>query len=162
MSSLQAAGADFAIIPANSIHYAIDLIQAKSPLPVLNLVELVVQECLLQGYKKVGVLGVGLTMSDRLYTDSLSSAGLVPVTPSTVDQSLLNRIIYSELVTSAPTPSGAKVILTILKNLKTQGCDGVILGCTELPLVVTSSNSPIPCIDTTRLLAIKAIDFALS
>lgn len=159
---LQQSGADFVIIPANSTHFSIEEIQKESLLPVLNLLDIVADECTQKGYKKVGLLGVGITMKDRLFEKALSCRGIEMVIPDEFDCRLLNDLIYNELVADKITERANTRIVTIIQSLKSKGCEAVILGCTELPLVINASNSPLPVIDTTKLLAIKALEFAIS
>lgn len=158
---LKNTGADFVIIPANSVHYAYDLMKTNSPIPILSIVDAVLSECLEKKYKKVGVLGIGITMSGGLYTKPLEDNGIQAFVPSTEDQDILNEIIYKEIVLGIKNEQSTHKILRIVQGLKDQGVEAVILGCTELPLVITEGNSPLPVIDTTRLLAIKAVEEAL-
>jgi len=158
---LKNAKVDFVIIPANSIHYAYDLMKIKSPIPILSIVDVTVNECLKREYKKVGVLGIGITMSGDLYTKPLEENGIEAYVPSAKDQDILNEIIYKEIVLGIKNDQSTQKILRIIQDLKDKGVEAVILGCTELPLVISEGNSPIPIIDTTRLLAIKAVEESL-
>lgn len=162
IQKLSSIGAEVAIIPANSVHYAIEEILRISPIPVLNLVDLVANECITRGFKKTAILGVGITMSDGLYERSLMNVGVETITPSVEVQSELNDIIYNEIVPGIYTEETTQKIVKILDDLRSSGCDSVILGCTELPILITEANSPLPFIDTTRLLAIKSLDYAFS
>ena len=162
IDKLTSIGAEVIVIPANSVHYAITEITAASPIPVLNMIELVAAECNKKNFKKVAILGVGITMSDGLYVQPLKNVGIEPILPTDEDQTIINTIIYEEIVPGKVTAHSIEIIVSILEKLKKQGCDGVILGCTELPIVITDSNSPLPFIDTTRLLAQKALEFSLS
>ena len=162
IQKLSSIGTEVAIIPANSIHYAIEEILRISPIPVLNLVDLVANECITRGFKKIAILGVGITMSDGLYERSLMNVGVETITPSVEVQSELNDIIYNEIVPGIYTEETTQKIVNILDGLRSSGCDSVILGCTELPILITEANSSLPFIDTTRLLAIKSLDYALS
>ena len=160
VNKLASIGADFAVLPVNSIQYAYDEIATRSTIPVVNLVELVVQQCTTNGYEKVAVLGVGMTMSDGLYEQPLKNAGIEPIVPSQQDQAELNRIIYDELVPGIINESSVRYVLSVLEGLKQQGCDAVILACTELPMIVNDTNAPIAYVDTTRLLALHALEKA--
>lgn len=156
------AGAEFVVVPANSIHFAIQSIQAQSRVPIISLLDVVADECAIKGYKRVGVLGVGITMSKALYVDTLARKGIEHVVPEQADQELINDIIYNEIVSGNIKPESVDTILSMIDKLKQGGCDAVVLACTELPLVISNNNSSLPIIDTTRLLAIKAVDMALA
>lgn len=161
IDKLAASGADFAIIPANSVHFAFDEIKKISPIPVLNIVEITARECQEKGYKEVGILGVGMTMSDGLFDKSLNKYGIKSVTPTQHEQKIVNDTIYNEIVPAKLSKNTTQKIIQIIVSLKKQGCDAVILGCTELPLIINKNNSPLPFIDTTKLLAKKALEYAL-
>ena len=160
MKKLASIGADFAIIPANSVHFAFKEIEKNSPIPVLSIVEIAAKECKGKNYKKVCVLGVGMTMSDGLFNQQLSHYGITPIIPLKGEQKIVNEVIYN-IVTAKVTDKSIKKIVDIISSLKEKGCYAVILGCTELPLIIDRNNSPLPFINTTRLLAIKAPDYSL-
>ena len=161
INKLAVAGANFAVMPANATHYAFDYIQQNGSIPLLNLVSLTSEECKKLNFTKVGVLGVGVTMSGGLYRKPLTALGIEPITPDDEQQKIINDIIFQEIIPEKITESGIDKIIEIIKKLKIGGCDGVILGCTELPIIINKTNSPLPFIDTTRLLAKKALEFAM-
>jgi aspartate racemase len=158
---LQAAGADLAIVPANAPHYAWDEIAASTPLPMLSIVEETVREASRRGFTRVAILGIGLTMSDGLYDRPLREVGIVPVVPSAEEQEVLNRVIFDEIIPGRASAESARQVVGVIERMQARGCDGVGLCCTELPLVVTEANAPLPFIDTTRLLAMRALQVAL-
>ena len=162
IKKLESIGAEFVIIPANSVHFAFSEIKNISPIPVLSIVEIAAEECKGKKYKKVGILGVGMTMSDGLFDSSLKKYGITPVNPSKSEQKIISDVIYNEIVPAKVTNKSIKKIVDVIKSLKEKGCDAVILGCTELPLIIDKKNSPLPLIDTTRLLAKKALDYSLN
>lgn len=162
IKKLAANGAKIAVIPANSVHYAFEKIIKHSPIPVLSIVDLAVSECQRKGYKKAAVLGVGLTMSGGLYEKPLSRERIKTILPSKPDQKRLNKIIYDELVTGKPTLKSIKFINNLIKKIKKAGAEVVILACTELGIVIPENLSILPVIDTTRLLAKKALVTSLS
>ncbi len=147
------AGADLIIMPANSAHFAYDQIAKQVDVPVLNLVDIVVDTCKRRGYKKVAVLGVGLTMSDGLYDQPLARASIENMPLTTDEMDLLDRVIYQELVQGVVTADSTTRILAVCERLKRAGCEALVLACTELPLMLTSNNAPLPLIDSTELLA---------
>lgn len=162
IEKLAAVGAEFVIIPANSIHFAIDKVKEKSPIPVIDMLVETAEECSQKGYTKIGVLGVGMTMSKGLFTTALSKLGIEAATPSFEDQEIINTIIYKELVQGVINEDSTAKIIEIITKLQQNGCEAVILGCTELPLVINDTNSPLPFIDTTRLIAKRAVDYSLA
>lgn len=160
--TLQESGAEFAIIPANSVHFALPVVRQKSPIPVLSIVEETADECMRQGYKRAAVLGVGFTMSGGLYADALSDRGIEHVLPPVGDQEHLSRIIYEEIVPAKVTEKGMERLLKIVSKLKDQDCDVAILACTELPLVLNEKNCALPLVNSTRVLALKAVEESLA
>ena len=162
IKKLASIGTDFAIIPANSVHFAFREIKKISPIPVLSIVEIAAEECKEKKYKKVGILGVGMTMSDGLFDSSLKKYGIKTAIPSKSEQKIISDVIYNEIVPAKVTNKSINKIINIIKSLKQKCCDAVILGCTELPLVIDKNNSPLPLIDTTRLLAEKALEYSLN
>jgi len=156
------AGADFVIIPSNSPHYAIAEVQQKAAIPVMSIVDIAVAECQRRGFKKVGILGVSVTMSDGLYEQPLRDNGIEPYTPDQADQGAINDLLYSEVIHGKPTPKTADKMRVFIQHLKDQGCDAFIAGCTEIPVVIASeADSPLPFVDTTRLLALRAFEEAI-
>ena len=162
VNRLAAAGADFAIMPGNSTHFAFAKLQQASPIPVLSIVDTTITEAKRLGFTKAAILGVGLTMSDGLYVDPLTKTGIVPFTPPPDDQRIMNDIIYSELVRYIIRPKSVNIFHSMLESYKKSGCDGALLACTELPMVLTPETSPIPVVDSTRILAKAAVTYALS
>lgn len=155
------AGVDFVIIPSNAPHYAIKHVQEKSPLPVLSIVEVAVTECLRRGFKKVGILGMDVTMSDGLYVAPLKQGAIEPVTLPPEQQKALSHLIYNEIIIGKPTLKTAERLRGFIQALRGVGCDAFIAACTEIPIVIpTEDESPLPFIDTTRLLAKKAFAYA--
>ena len=161
ITKLHASGAEFAIIPANSVHYCFEEIREKSPIPLLSIVEITVKECKKQNYKKVGVLGTVLTMKNGLYKEPLESQGIEYIVPNQNEQSIINKIIFDEIITNKIANEGVAAMINVIQALKSQSCDALILGCTEIPIIINKKNSPLPLIDTTRLLAKKALEYAL-
>jgi len=155
-------GADFGIIPANSVHYAFDQVRSESPIPLLSIVEVAADECQVRGYKKVAVLGVKVTMSDGLYKKPLEDRGIIMAVPSIEDQNTVDKVIHNNILPGKVTVESVKKMVDIITRIKKAGCDAVILGCTEIPLIIDENNSSLPTIDTTRLLARKALEHALN
>ncbi len=158
---LAAAGADFGICPDNTVHVAFKKANRRSPILLISITETVAKECQSKGYRKVGVLGTKYTMQGPVYRDVLSKLKIEMIVPDRNDQENINSVIFGELVPGKITESSSEGIIEIIQKLKESGCEAVILGCTEIPLVVNSKNSPLPVIDSTRLLARKALEYSL-
>lgn len=158
---LASAGADFAICPDNTVHRAFEKASNQSPIPLISITETAARQCQLKGYKKVGVLGTKYTMQGPVYRDALSKLKIEMIVPDENDQENINSIIFNELVIGKITEPSNKNMIEVIQKLKDSGCEAVILGCTEIPLVVNSRNSPLPVVDSTRLLARKALKHSL-
>ena len=158
---LVAIGAELVIMPANAPHYTAARIAAECPVPFLSIVELTTAECAGRGYARVAVLGIGLTMSDGLYEGPLRQRGIEPIVPTEEEQEIVNAVIFEQIIPARVTRRATQQVLEVIARLKQRGADAVILGCTELPIVVTQRNAPLPFIDTTRLLARKALEYAV-
>ncbi len=149
VKKLHVAGADFAVIPSNTMHYAFERVRKESPIPLLSIVEESVRACADKGYKSVAVLGTKFTMQGGLYDAPLKQAGIRVLLPSAEDQDRLERVIFEEIVPSRFTDATRATVDEMLRSLKSSGADAAILGCTELPLVVDEASAPLPVIDTT-------------
>ena len=158
---LSAAGADFAVCPDNTVHQVFEQVAKQSPIPLLSIIDVVSDECKRRGYRKVGVLGTKYTMKGPMYKEALAKRMIKMVVPDAKDKERVNSVIFDELVPEGVTESSVKVLVDVVQKLKNAGCDAVILGCTELPLVLNMKNSPLPLVDSTRLLALKALEHAL-
>jgi aspartate racemase len=158
IESLAKSGADFAIIPANTVHIVIKEIQKRSSIPILDMLEIVTAACQRKRLKKVGVLGTKWTMGYHLYKEPFAQKNIIEIVPSSEDQQIIQDVIFSELIPSgAASKETLSALLKVVENLKQQGCDGLILACTELPLVLNTQNCGIEAIDTTAALAEAAI-----
>lgn len=151
------AGADFAICPDNTIHQAFDLVVKKSPIPWLHIAEEVAAEAKRQNYKCVGVLGTRFLMESPVYPTKLTATGIEHRIPKVKDREHINEIIFNELVYGCFSSETRAYFKEVIGRLKNQGCDAVVLGCTEIPLLVTQESSPLPMLDSTRLLARAAL-----
>lgn len=161
IGQLKAAGATFAIIPANTVHFAFDQIASRSPLPLLSILDVVARNCVAQGYRRVGILGTAATMQGRLYDTPLDVMNIATVYPDEADMQMVNRIILDELINGIFLPSSRDYLQALAHKLHTRGADAIILGCTELPLIMLAEKAAMPMIDSTRLLAADALDFAV-
>jgi aspartate racemase len=150
-------GADFAICPDNTIHQAFDLVVEKSPIPWLHIAEEVAAEAKRQNYKCLGVLGTRFLMEGPVYPTKLAAMGIEHRVPEVKEQERINEIIFNELVYGRFSSEARAYFNQVIGRLKNQGCDAVVLGCTEVPLLVTQESSPLPILDSTRLLARAAL-----
>ena len=154
---LAAAGADFLICPDNTAHEAVDLIGQRSPIPWLHIAEEVAAVARDRGYRAVGVLGTRYLMEGPVYRKRLHAHGLGHLIPDREDRERINQIIFDELVYGRLEDRARAEFVTIIAKLKRQGCDAVALSCTEIPLLIEDRNSPLPTLDSTRILARAAL-----
>jgi aspartate racemase len=154
---LAKAGADFLICPDNTIHQAMPYVEKRSPLPWLHLAEVVAAEAVARGFRRLGLTGTRWLVDSDVYPEKLAARGLEYRRPDAADRDETNRIIMDELVYGVFKPRSIAAIQRVIAGLQDAGCDAVILGCTEIPLVITDSNSPLPTLDSTRLLARAAL-----
>jgi aspartate racemase len=154
---LAAAGADFLICPDNTIHQAFSLVAPASPLPWLHIAEVVASEAVARGHRRLGLTGTRWLVASEVYPEKLHVRGLECVRPSDAERDEMGRRIMDELVNGIFRPETVGFFQQVIGNLQTRGCDAVILGCTEIPLIIDDRNSPIPTLDSTRLLARAAL-----
>jgi aspartate racemase len=154
---LQRAGADFLICPDNTIHQAFHLVAPASPLPWLHIADEVAQEAVRRGHRKLGILGTHWLVASEVYPERLRAHGLDFVRPDDDERAEVGRLIMDELVCGIQTPAQVDYLAGVIARMQARGCDAVVLGCTELPLVLDDRNSPLPTLDSTRLLARAAI-----
>jgi aspartate racemase len=150
-------GADFLICPDNTIHQALSYVLPRSPLPWLHIAEVVAEEAVARGYRRLGLTGTRWLVESEVYPEKLAANGLEYVRPGPAEREEISRIIMEELVYGVFRPEAVACFQQVIRGLATQGCDAVILGCTEIPLLIDDSNSPLPTLDSTRLLARAAI-----
>ena len=158
---LAKAGADFLICPDNTIHQAFDLVEHRSPRPWLHIAREVAAEAKRRGHKRLAVLGTKYLMEGPVYREALKAAGIERRTPSAEQREHINRIIFDELVNGQFVPRSLAYHIEVIRELKDEGCDAVVLGCTEIPLLVMPKDSPLPALDSTRLLARAAVRKAI-
>ena len=159
---LAAAGADFLICPDNTIHQALHLVEPQSPLPWLHMPRIVAREAKARGFRRVGLTGTTWLVRSDVYPHELHTAGIECVRPSDADCEEVGRIIMDELVPGRILPASVSKFEAVVARLRDQGCDAVVLGCTELPLIMGDANAPIPALDSTRLLARAALARAVA
>jgi aspartate racemase len=151
-------GADFVVCPDNTIHQALPFVAARLALPWLHIAEVVASEALDRGYRRLGLTGTRWLVDSAVYPEKLNAAGLEFVRPSVAERDAINRLIMEELVRGIFTPASVAYCQRVIERLKlAEHCDAVILGCTEIPLIINESNSALPILDSTRLLARAAL-----
>ena len=154
---LAAIGADFLICPDNTIHQALPLIEPRSPLPWLHIVEVVAEEAVARGYRRLGLTGTRWLVESPVYPEMFAARGLEILRPNADEREETNRIIMDELVYGVFKPEAVAAFQRVIGRMKQDGCDAVILGCTEIPLIMNDGNAPLPTLDSTRLLARAAL-----
>jgi aspartate racemase len=159
---LEAAGAELLICPDNSCHLALEHVRPACSVPFLHIAEVVSEAARRSGFKKAAILGTAYTMRSTLYRDALARVGIEAVSPPQDRQEIVDRIIFDELVKGAVTEKACADVLAIVGEMKSAGCDCAVLGCTELPMIADAANIPLPCLDSTRLLAKAALHEALA
>lgn len=150
-------GAEFAICPDNTIHEAFNFVIDDSPIPWLHIANEVGREAKLSGYKCLGITGTQYLMNGTVYSQSLSNLGIAVRIPEENEQEKINAIIFNELVNGIIKEESRNYFNSIFQNFKNNGCDAVVLGCTEIPLLVNPDNNPLPVLDSTRILARAAL-----
>ena len=158
---LAKAGADFLICPDNTIHQALPYVEPRSPLPWLHIAEVVAAEAAQRRFRRVGLLGTKWLVQGDVYPEKLARRRIECVRPEPAERAEINRIIMDELVNGQFKPEGVAFHLRVIERYKHDGCDAVVLGCTEIPLIIDDANSPLPVLDSTRLLARAALHRAL-
>jgi aspartate racemase len=155
-------GAKFAICPDNTAHIAIEKVIALSPIPWLHIADAVADEAKARGYRRLGLLGTRHLVESSVYPNVLRSAEIECCLPESEDRDRINEIIFEELVAAKVTDQARAEFVRIIADLRSQKkCDAVVLGCTEIPLAVSTNTSPLPVLDSTRLLARAALKRAV-
>jgi aspartate racemase len=149
-AKLEKAGCDFVICPDNTLHQALPHVLPRSPLPWLHIADAVMAEAKARGYRRVGLTGTRWLTEGPVYPADL-------VRPAAAEREEINRIIMDELVRGVFKPAAVEYFQEVMEKMKRAGCDAVVLGCTEIPLMMNDANSPLPTLDSTRLLARAAL-----
>ena len=158
---LASMGADFAICPDNTVHEAYDLVAPKSPIPWMSILEEVSKGAKNQGYKCVGILGTEYIMSSALYQKKLNDVGMKTKIPNEKDRKKINDIVYDELANGHFTEKNRVYFNQVIDKFAEAGAEAIVLGCTEIPMLVDPADCPLPTLDSTRILARAALNRAL-
>ena len=158
---LTSVGAQLAICPDNTIHQAFSLVAQASPIPWLHIAREVGREANSQGFSKLAILGTSYLMTGPVYPDALKEDGISSLVPDTPDRERIDTVIFTELVNGIIREESRLYFNEVIRKMKDLGCDAVVLGCTEIPLLVHPNDCPLPTLDSTRLLAKAAINESL-
>ena len=161
IEKLSQIGAEFAIIPDNTIHRAFEYVERNSPIPLLHIAKEVLQQATHANYKFIGVLGTKYLMESSVYSNMMKKEEMTYKIPSKIDRDNINTIIFDELTFGNCTEKYKMYINVVIDKLKDVGCDAVILGCTELPLLINPEDSSLPLLDSTRILARAALNYSI-
>lgn len=159
--SLEGSGADVILICTNTMHKVADAVAEAVNVPLLNIIDVTAERIKKAGLKKVGLLGTKFTMEDDFYRDRLKINGLSVLVPEPEDRDFIHKVIFNELCRGILKKESKKGFLEIIEQLVTKGAEGIILGCTEIPLLVSNDDINVPLFDTTRIHAESAVEFAL-
>ncbi|MGB6688557.1 MAG: amino acid racemase [Terracidiphilus sp.] len=154
---LAGAGADFLICPDNTFHQGLAFIESRSPLPWIHIAEAVAAEAASRGFRKLGLLGTRWLILSEVYPEKLAPRGIAYFRPADDEREEISRIIMDELVYGVFKPESIATYQQVVARMKADGCDAVVLGCTEIPLIIGDENSALPVLDSTRLLARAAL-----
>lgn len=158
---LEAAGAKCLLIGANTMHKVADRIQAAISIPLIHIATVTADAIKRQSLTKVALLGTRYVMQMEFYKDKLAEQGIEIMIPETEDIDYLNNVIYTEFGKGIFLPETKKRFLAIMAKMIASGAEGIVYGCTEIPMLVSQDDSAVPVFDTTRIHATKAIDFSL-
>lgn len=159
---LESTGAEFLICPDNTIHAAPPIAEPRSPLPWLHIAEVVAQRASEGGFHRLGLLGTRWLVDSNVYPEKLGVRGIAWSRPNPIEIAEVHRIIMDELVYGIFKPEAIAYLQRVIERMKDEGCDAVVLGCTELPLIVQDDNATLPTLDSTRLLARAALRRAIA
>jgi aspartate racemase len=161
VKSLHAAGADFALIATNTMHIVFDKVAGDSPVPLLNIIDVTAKAVRERRLQNVGLIGTAKTMEHPFYRERLEQNGLTALVPDKKDRDLIERVIYDELTAGKILPESRDAFLAVIQRLGDRGAQAIILGCTEIPLLVSQKDTGLPLFDTTRIHAEAALELAL-
>lgn len=161
VARLAKAGADFFFCPDNTAHIALELPGEDLAIPGLHIADVVSERAAADGRRRIGLLGTKFTMEGSIYPRALAARAVQYEVPSPEDRRILNNVIFEELVNGIFSEASRREYIRVIEWLRDRGCDAVALVCTEIPLLVTPSDSPLPTLDSTRLLARAAFDAAV-
>jgi len=160
--ALEKAGADFGLIASNTMHVVFDKVQREISIPLINIIEVTAEAIKKEGIKTVGLLGTIFTMSKHFYKACLETRGIITLVPDREDQKFVNSVIYEELTRGLIKLKSKERYVKIVKKIKEKGAEGIVLGCTEIPLLIKEKDCGVRLYDTTLIHAEKALNYAIS
>lgn len=161
--NLERGGADFIVLCTNTMHKVADTLQARTRLPLLHIADPTAQHIRAAGLHRIGLLGTRFTMEEEFYKQRLVQRfGLEVLIPSAPERDLIHRVIYEELVLGEVRPASKAHYLRVIEALVQAGAEGVILGCTEIGMLIGAGDCAVPLFDTTRIHAVAAVEYALA
>lgn len=160
--ALHRAGADFAVIATNTMHMVFEEVEKRSPIPLISIIDATAEAIKKEDLGRVGLLGTLTTMRKTFYRDGLRRHGIEVIVPGRGDQEYIDRVIYEELVRGEIRPEAKEAFLKIIENLKRRGAKGVVLGCTEIPLLIKEEDSPLRLFNTSIIHAERALEYAIT
>lgn len=161
LTALQRAGADFGVIATNTMHIVFGEVQERSPMPLISIIDATAEVIKREGVSVVGLLGTVFTMRESFYKDGLSRHGIKTLVPRPEDQGFIDRVIYEELTVGKILPDSRRGFLRIIEDLTRRGSQGIVLGCTEIPLLIGEEDCDARLFNTTTIHAAKALEYAL-
>lgn len=161
LEGLRMAGADFGLIATNTMHIVFDEVQRAVGMPLLSIVDATAEAILEAGLRSVGLMGTVFTMRESFFRDRLAQSGIEVLVPAPADQDLMNEVIYQELCSGKILPDSRRKFLEIIERLRCAGAQGIVLGCTEIPLLVRPEDCALPLFNTTLIHAEKALNLAV-
>src|SRR6266481_6265660 len=161
-AKLVRSGAQLLICPDNTVHQGLDLVRERTPAPWIHIAEEVSDEARRRGFKRLAILGTRFLMEGSVYPSKLASAGIDYRVPNLEQRTRINQIIYDELVYARFLPESRTYFENVIRDLGDNGCDAVALACTEIPLLISAGDSPLPILDSTHILALAALREATS
>lgn len=159
---LERAGADFGVIATNTMHILFDEVQSAVRIPFLHMIDATAQFIQQRGYSAVGLLGTQFTMTEKFYRNRLAANGITSIVPDTKDQQTIHKIIVDELDRGLTREDSRQKFLEIINKLQKKGVEGVVLGCTEIPLLIQAKHCTLPLFDTTAIHAERALQYAIN
>jgi aspartate racemase len=160
---LERGGADFLLICTNTMHKMADEVEAQIQIPLLHIADATAEVLKARDIKQIGLLGTKFTMEQDFYKGRLTEKhGLKVLVPNQEEREMIHRVIYDELCVGVASPSSKEAFQQVIHQLAERGAEGVILGCTEIGLLIGEKDSPIPLFDTTKIHAAAAVEYALS
>jgi aspartate racemase len=157
LERLRLAGADFGLIATNTMHFVFDEVQRAVRMPLLSIVDATSESILEAGLKSVGLLGSVFTMRERFFLGVLERSGIAPLVPEPSEQLRVHEVIFQELCRGEIRPESRRQFLEIIEHLRDRGAEGIVLGCTELPLLLQPQDCDLPMFNTALLHAEKAL-----